>query len=110
MNKDVLNFFGTKGSTHENQQVGELRYLQNSIQTTANNAMNSFSSSWGLIEKGEKLIAKYDHLNIMQPVINEKIKSLTELQNMIKIGKENGTISDADAIEMTKAMRLTLNL
>ena len=72
--------------------------------------MNSFSSSWGLIEKGEKLIAKYDHLNIMQPVINEKIKSLTELQNMIKIGKENGTISDADAIEMTKAMRLTLNL
>jgi hypothetical protein len=110
MNKDVLNFFGTGGSTFENQEKGELRYLQNSIQTTANNTMNSFSSSWGLIEKGEKLIAKYDHLNIMQPVINEKIKSLTELQNMIKIGKENGTISDADAIEMTKAMRLTLNL
>jgi hypothetical protein len=110
MNKDVLNFFGTGASTFENQEKGELRYLQNSIQTTANNTMNSFSSSWGLIEKGEKLIAKYDHLNIMQPVINEKIKSLTELQNMIKIGKENGTISDADAIEMTKAMRLTLNL
>ena len=110
MNKDVLNFFGTKGSTHENQQVGELRYLQNSIQTTANNTMNSYSSAWGLIDKGEKLIAKYDHLNIMQPVINEKIKSLTELQNMIKIGKENGTITDADAIEMTKAMRITLNL
>jgi hypothetical protein len=110
MNKDVLNFFGTGGSTFENQEKGELRYLQNSIQTTANNTMNSFSSSWGLIEKGEKLIAKYDHLNIMQPVINEKIKSLTELQNMIKIGKENGTITDADAIEMTKAMRLTLNL
>jgi hypothetical protein len=110
MNKDVLNFFGTGGSTFENQEKGELRYLQNSIQTTANNTMNSFSSQWGLIEKGEKLVAKYDHLNIMQPVINEKIKSLTELQNMIKIGKENGTITDSEAIEMTKAMRLTLNL
>jgi hypothetical protein len=110
MNKDVLNFFGTGGSTFENQEKGELRYLQNSIQTTANNTMNSFSSQWGLIEKGEKLVAKYDHLNIMQPVINEKIKSLTELQTMIKIGKENGTITDAEAIEMTKAMRLTLNL
>jgi hypothetical protein len=110
MNKDVLNYFGTGGSTYENQEKGELRYLQNSIQTTANNTMNSFSSQWGLIEKGEKLIAKYDHLNIMQPVINDKIKSLTELQTMIKIGKENGTISDAEAIEMTKNMRLTLNL
>jgi hypothetical protein len=110
MNKDVLNYFGTGGSTFENQEKGELRYLQNSIQTTANNTMNSFSSQWGLIEKGEKLVAKYDHLNIMQPVINEKIKSLTELQNMIKIGKENGTITDSEAIEMTKAMRLTLNL
>jgi hypothetical protein len=110
MNKDVLNYFGTGGSTFENQEKGELRYLQNSIQTTANNTMNSFSSQWGLIDKGENLIAKYDHLNIMQPVINEKIKSLTELQNMIKIGKENGTITDAEAIEMTKNMRLTLNL
>ena len=110
MNKDVLNYFGTGGSTFENQEKGELRYLQNSIMNTANNTMNSFSSQWGLIEKGEKLIAKYDHLNIMQPVINEKIKSLTELQNMIKISKENGTITDAEAIEMTKAMRVTLNL
>lgn len=110
MNKDVLNYFGTGGSTFENQEKGELRYLQNSIMNTANNTMNSFSSQWKLIEKGEKLVAKYDHLNIMQPVINEKIKSLTELQNMIKIGKENGTITDAEAIEMTKAMRVTLNL
>jgi hypothetical protein len=110
MNKDVLNFFGTGGSTFENQEKGELRYLQNSIMTTANNTMNSFSAHWGLIDKGEKLVAKYDHLNIMQPVINEKIKSLTELQNMIKIGKENGTITDAEAVEMTRKMRLTLNL
>lgn len=78
--------------------------------TTANNTMNSFSSQWGLFEKGEKLVAKYDHLNIMQPVINEKIKSLTELQKMIKIGLENGTISSSEGQRMTNEMIKTLKL
>jgi len=110
MNKDVLNYFGTGGSTFENQEKGELRYLQNSIMTTANNTMNSFSSQWGLLEKGERLVAKYDHLNIMQPVINEKIKSLTELQNMIKLGIENGTISTSEAQRMTNEMINRLKL
>jgi hypothetical protein len=110
MNKDVLNFFGSGGSTYENQEKGELRYLQNSIITTANNTMNSFSSQWGLLDKGERLVAKYDHLNIMQPVINEKIKSLTELQNMIKIGLENQTITTQEAQRMTSEMINTLKL
>jgi hypothetical protein len=110
MNKDVLNYFGSGGSTYENQEKGELRYLQNSIITTANNTMNSFSSQWGLMDKGEKLVAKYDHLNIMQSVINEKIKSLTELQNMIKLGIENNTISPQEAQRMTSEMINTLKL
>jgi hypothetical protein len=84
--------------------------LQNSIITTANNTMNSFSSQWGLLDKGERLVAKYDHLNIMQPVINEKIKSLTELQNMIKIGLENQTITTQEAQRMTSEMINTLKL
>ena len=72
--------------------------------------MNSLAQSWGLFERGEKLKASYDHLPVMQSVINEKIKTLTEFQNMVKIAKENGTINDTEAIQKTKQLMLKLNL
>ena len=46
----------------------------------------------------------------MQSVINEKIKTLTEFQNMVKIAKENGTMQDAEAIAKTKELMQKLNL
>jgi hypothetical protein len=110
MNKDILNYFGAGSSTFENQEKGELRYLQNSIIPTANSTMNSFSQQFGLFEKGEKLVASFDHLNVMQPVINEKIDTLKKLEETIKIGKENGTISNAEALEMSRKLRSNLGL
>jgi len=109
MNKNVLNPFD-KDSTFENQNQGVVSYIQNTIQQTADNTMNSLSQTWGLFEKGEMLKASYDHLPVMQSVINEKIKTLTEFQNMVKIAKENGTMNDADAIAKTKELMLKLNL
>jgi hypothetical protein len=72
--------------------------------------MNSLTSQWGLFERGEKLKASYDHLPVMQSVINEKIKTLTEFQNMVKIAKENGTMNDAEATQKTKELMVKLNL
>ncbi|HOD62261.1 MAG TPA: hypothetical protein PKG96_09205, partial [Bacilli bacterium] len=109
MNKNVLNPFD-KDSTFENQTQGVVSYIQNTIQQTADNTMNSLSQTWGLFERGEMLKASYDHLPVMQSVINEKIKTLTEFQNMVKIAKENGTMNDADAIAKTKELMLKLNL
>jgi len=109
MNKNVLNPFD-KDSTFENQNQGVVSYIQNTIQQTADNTMNSLSQTWGLFERGEMLKASYDHLPVMQSVINEKIKTLTEFQNMVKIAKENGTMNDADAIAKTKELMLKLNL
>ena len=109
MNKHVLNYFA-KDSTFDNQSQGIISYIQNSIQTTAKNTMNSLSQQWGLMEKGEKLIASYDHLASMQPVVLEKIKSFTEMQNAIKIGIENGTISPQEAKQMSDAFKLKLKL
>ena len=109
MNKNVINPF-EKDSTFENQNQGLVSYIQNTIQNRADNTMNSLSQSWGLFSIGEKLKASYDHLPIMQSVINEKIKTLTEFQNMVKIAKENGTMNDADAITKTKELMLKLNL
>ena len=109
MNKNVLNYFA-KDSTFENQNQGLISYIQNQIQVTADNTMNSLSQSWGLFAKGEKLKASYDHLPVMQSVINSKIATLTEFQNMVKIAKENGTITDADAISKTKDLMIKLNL
>ena len=110
MNKDILNYFGNGASTFDNQERGELRYLQNSIIPMANSTMNSFSQQFGLFEKGEKLVASYDHLNVMQPVINEKIDTLLKLENTIKVGIENGTITPSEAVEMSKQLRIKLGL
>ena len=110
MNKDILNYSLAGGSTYENQEKGELRYLQNSIQTTADNTMNSFSSQWGLIDSGEKLIASYDHLNIMQPVMNEKIATLKTFQEVIKLSLDNGTMTDAEAKQKTTDLLIKLGM
>lgn len=109
MNKNVLNYFA-KDSTFDNQSQGIISYIQNSIQTTAKNTLNSYAQQWGLMDKGEKLVASYDHLACMQPVLNDKMKSFTELQNMIKLAKENATITDAQANEMTANFKLKLGL
>lgn len=109
MNKNVLNPF-EKDSTFENQTQGLVSYIQNTIQNRADNTMNSLAQSWGLFERGEKLKASYDHLPVMQSVINEKIKTLTEFQNMVKIAKENGTMQDAEAQQKTKELMIKLNL
>jgi hypothetical protein len=109
MNKNVLNYFA-KDSTFDNQSQGIISYIQNSIQTTAKNTMNSLSQQWGLMESGEKLVANYEHLAVMQPVVNDKIKSFTEIQNAIKIGLENGTLEIADAKKMSDEFKLKLGL
>jgi hypothetical protein len=109
MNKNVLNYF-SKDSTFDNQENGVISYIQNSIQTNAKNTMNSLSQQWGLMERGEKLIASYDHLAVMQPVVNDKIKSFTEMQNAIKLGLENETLTPTDAKKMSDEFKLKLGL
>ena len=100
MNKNVLNYFA-KDSTFENQNQGVINWIQNSIQGSADNTMNSLSSTFGLLDKGERLVASYNHLPIMQTLINDKIKSFTEFQNALKVSLENGTIDTATAKKMS---------
>jgi len=109
MNKNVINYF-SKDSTFENQSEGIISYIQNSIQTTAKNTMASLSSQWGLIEKGEILIASYDHLAVMQSVVNEKINSFKSMQETIKIGLENATLTPEEAKKMSDSFKLKLGL
>jgi hypothetical protein len=109
LNKNVLNYFA-KDSTFENQNQGVISWVQSSIQTSADDLMNSLSSQWGLLERNEKLVASYEHLPIMQSVVNDKIKSFTEMQNAIKIGLENGTLTTEEAKKMSDEFRLKLKL
>ena len=109
MNKNVLNYFA-KDSTFENQNQGVINWIQNSIQGSADNTMNSLSASFGLLEKNEKLVASFNHLPIMQTLINDKIKSFTEFQNALKVSLENGTIDSATAKKMSDNFIKTLGL
>lgn len=110
MSKDVLNYFSNSTSTYENKEKAMVDYLQNSIQVDANNTMNSFNDQFGLNEKGEMLVASYDHHPAMSKVVAEKIGTLKSMQEVIKLSLENGTITPADAIEMTKELKLKLGL
>jgi hypothetical protein len=109
MNKNILNYFA-KDSTFENQNQGLISWVQNSIQTTATNTMNSFSQQWGLFEKGEKLIASYDHLAFMQSILNQKLASFKELQEVIKLGIENQTITSVEAVKMSNEFKIKIGL
>jgi hypothetical protein len=109
MNKNILNYFA-KDSTFENQNQGLISWVQNSIQTTATNTMNSLSQQWGLFDKGEKLIASYDHLAFMQSILNQKLTSFKELQEVIKLGIENGTITSNEAIKMSNEFKMKIGL
>jgi hypothetical protein len=109
LNKDVLNYFA-KDSTFENQEKGTIKYIQNSIQSTADNTMNSLSSQWGLLEKGERLKASYDHLSVMQSIVVDKINSFKAMQEAIKLGIENATLTEAEALKMSNEFKMKLGL
>lgn len=83
MNKDIINYFSNGSSTYENKDKAMLDYVQNSIQTDANNSMNSFASAFGLIDKNESLIASYNHLPVMQIVMKSKVETLKAYQETL---------------------------
>ena len=113
MNKHVLNYF-TKdaglGNSGELISQSMISYIQNSIQNTADNTMSSLSSQWGLIDNGERLVASYDHLPVMQKTVNDKIASLKQMQEVIKLGIENGTMTTEDAKKMSDDFKVKIGL
>ena len=104
MSKDILNYFSNGASTYENKEKAMLDYVQNSIQSDANNTMNSFSSSLGLLDKGEYLKASYDHLPVMQSVIKTKIETLQAYINTLAF------YPDEQKIKLIEEFKLTLGL
>lgn len=107
LNKQILDISDKSNGLNNSGSLinsGLISYIQNTIQQTADNTMNSLAQTWGLFERGESLRASYDHLPVMQSVINEKISTLTEFQNMVKIGIENGTIDVAEAKKKSKEL------
>jgi Phage portal protein len=104
MSKDILNYFSNGASTYENKEKAMLDYIQNSIQADANNTMNSFASSFGLIDKGEYLKASFDHMPVMQSVMKTKIETLKLYQETL-IG-----YSEAEQRKLSEEFKLTLGL
>lgn len=110
MNKDILNYAAGGSSTFENQEQGIIRFVQNSIQSSADNTMNSFSESFNLFEKGESLKASYNHLPVMQVVMKTKIDTFRAYQETLAIAIENQTITTAEAKTMSDKLKNDLGL
>lgn len=113
LNKQILDISDKSNGLNNSGSLinsGLISYIQNTIQQTADNTMNSLAQTWGLFERGESLRASYDHLPVMQSVINEKIATLTEFQNLVKIGIENGTIDVAEAKKKSKELMFKIGM
>jgi hypothetical protein len=110
MNNDIVNYFLGKSSTFSNQEQGIIRFIQNSIQSMADNFCNSLTNSMGLIEQGLELKASYNHLPVMQGVIKTKLESFKLMQETIKIGLESGVLDVAEAKEMTDKLKMELGI
>jgi hypothetical protein len=110
MNNDIINYFLGKSSTYSNQEQGIIRFIQNSIQSMADNFCNSLTNSMGLEEQGLKLVASYNHLPVMQGVIKTKLETFKLMQETIKIGLESGTIDVKEAKEMTAKLKSDLGI
>ena len=109
-NKDILNYSSSSGSTYENQEQGIIRYVQNSIQSTADNILDSFALSWGLNERGETLKASFNHLPVMQTVMRTKIETFKTYQEALRLGVDAQTLTASEAKEMSDKLKTDLGL
>jgi hypothetical protein len=113
MNKHILNYL-TKdsglGNSGELITQSMISYIQNSIQNTADNTMNSLSSQWGLLDNNEKLVASYDHLPVMQSIVIDKIANFKTMQEVIKLAIENGTMTNDEAKKMSDEFKNKIGL
>lgn len=102
MSKDILNYFSNGSSTFENKEKAMLDYVQNSIQTDANNTMNSFASAFSLIDKGESLVATYNHLPVMQLIMLAKVNTLKAFQETLiyETPQEQKRLSDEFKVKL----------
>lgn len=110
MSRDILNYFANGASTYENEEKAMQNYIQNGIQPDANDRMNSLSLQWGLFDKGEKLVASYDHLPVMQSIVLAKIETLKVFEETLTIGINNQTISIEEAKVLSLNLREKLKL
>ena len=101
-NESILNFGLNGGLKYENQRYGIINYIQSSIQNDADNTMNTYTNEWGLDLSGEKLVASYSHLPIMQEMTNKKIESFNKFLDGIEKSLSLGLITQAEAIEKTE--------
>lgn len=109
MNRDTLNYSGT-GSKFDNNEAGIVNVIQNSIQGSADNLMNSLTNTWGLSEKGIKLKASFNHLPVMQTLLKSKIETFAAYQDALKIAIEAGTITAEEAKQMSDNLKKDLGL
>jgi hypothetical protein len=113
MNRQMLDAFHSNsglGSSGDIITQSLRMYIQNSIQSTADNTMNSLSSQWGLLDKGERLKASYNHLPVMQSMTVDKINNFKVLQETLKIAIENGTMTAQEAKVLSDEFKINLGL
>jgi hypothetical protein len=106
-NRDVLNY-SPQGSKFDNAEGGLVNVVQNSIQQSADNAMASLTS--GLKIKSAKLKASFNHLPIMQATLKSKMDVFSTMQDAIKTGLLNKTITEQDAKVMSDKLKKELGL
>ena len=93
-------FPSTKGATNENKKQGLITTYQNTIQPLANKVVNVFAEQFKITERGERLVADYSWLPVMQEdKVKEQATEKTKAE-MLSILVDKGIISREAFAEM----------
>lgn len=82
-----------QGSTFNNVEMGERQCYQNTLFPIANDQGYGYSSRWGLLDKGERLVLSYDHLPVLKEDEVRKSQVLERKARAAAIISEGGFMS-----------------
>lgn len=99
--------YHTKGSTFENQEKAELRFIQNVVQPIADDLANSYTKSFGDVNR--PFVASLEHVPTMQVVENTKADRALKISTAIKNLVSSGIEKDA-ALQLMNDLGVNTNI
>lgn len=95
LNTDVINYINDGNAT--DREIGIISVIQNSIKPQADDFLGSLAHSFNLQDKGERLVASYDHLPVMQNLMKDKVFSLSNGINAYANAVSSGIFTTQEA-------------
>jgi len=90
INKEIINWYAEGQSTYENQKVSIPAWIQNTIQSEANDVAGTLTNAYNYLEQGKEVRLTFNHLPAMKYVELEKVEFIKKQAETIKLLVDSG--------------------